>query len=104
VTEAEDIKDGKDLDKSICLKIIPVGFIGIKEFFKTPAIRIVKKIGQVFTRISLQKIIFYNAVGMKTPGIRHFCQPAIIETDPSVKYPGHDFEQEDDDQLGTAKP
>ncbi len=40
---------------------------------------------------------------MKRPGIPHFGIPAIIDTDPSVKNPNHDFEQKQDDQLGFAE-
>ena len=67
-------------------------------------IGIPEQIGEILPGITVQEIVFRNTFSMKTPGILHLGQSAIIQTNPPIKYAGHDLEQENNHQLWMTQP
>lgn len=62
-----------------------------------------EQVGEVFMRVIEQQVILLYTVSMIRPRVLHLCQSPVIQANPPVKNTSHDFQEENNHQLGAAQ-
>ena len=102
MSETKYVEDGKDFDKKIAFKVVPVWVFRAEKFCYAPLIRIAKQVDKVLVRIFKKQVVFLYAIVVETPRVYHLRMVTVIDSNPSVKNASHYFQKKNDHKLGIA--